>query len=257
MMAPLSLSGLLFVSAIILSAADLCVVTSAPLPRPHQTAQQQLSRYTVSSRTASKMAPVETLRAGSTTKDGAVDKKSNSIRSTTVKNLLGVWSVLQVLSILFNAVKRLVPIALEPILKKELEPYQAVVCVVWCIYMAYTEGYQAFQRKFSPLVVKRAFGLSKNPSILKCLLAGPYSMGLFGATKNRMMVSWGVTIGVFAIVKAVKKLPYPWRSIVDAGVVVGLTYGALSMCLQTVRALFGWSPDCDECLDDKKDEKKV
>jgi hypothetical protein len=202
------------------------------------------------------MTPVETLRAGSTAKDGAVGKKSESVRSTTVKNLLGVWSVLQVLSILFNAVKRLVPIALEPILKKELEPYQAVVCVVWCIYMAYTEGYQAFQRKFSPLVVKRAFGLSKNPSILNCLLAGPYSMGLFGATKKRMMVSWGVTIGVFGIVKAVKKLPYPWRSIVDAGVVVGLTYGALSICVQTVRALFGWLPDCDECLVEKKDVKK-
>jgi Na+-transporting NADH:ubiquinone oxidoreductase subunit NqrD len=81
-------------------------------------------------------------------------------------------------------------------------------------------------------------------------------MGLFGATKKRMMVSWGVTIGVFGIVKAVKKLPYPWRSIVDAGVVVGLTYGALSICVQTVRALLGWMPDCDECLVDKKGDKK-
>ena len=191
---------------------------------------------------------------------GTAVVKTNSIRQTTMKNVLGIWSVLQVLSILLNAVKRLIPIALEPIIKKDLEPMQAVICVVWCIYMAYTEGYQAFQRKFSPLVVKRAFGLSRQPTILKCLLAGPYSMGLFGSTKKRMIVSWSVTLGVFAIVKAVKKLPYPWRSIVDAGVVVGLTYGALSMCIQTVRACFGWSPDCDECLPDIApivDEKKA
>ena len=192
---------------------------------------------------------------------GTAVVKTNSIRQTTMKNVLGIWSVLQVLSILLNAVKRLIPIALEPIIKKDLEPMQAVICVVWCIYMAYTEGYQAFQRKFSPLVVKRAFGLSRQPTILKCLLAGPYSMGLFGSTKKRMIVSWSVTLGVFAIVKAVKKLPYPWRSIVDAGVVVGLTYGALSMCIQTVRACFGWSPDCDECLPETTpppvvDEKK-
>ena len=35
-----------------------------------------------------------------------------------------------------------------------------------------------------------------------------------------------------------KRLPYPWRSIVDAGVVVGLSYGALSIAVR-----FWGSPD--------------
>ena len=41
-----------------------------------------------------------------------------------------------------------------------------------------------------------------------------------------MIVSWSVSIGVAVIVAAVKRLSYPWRNIVDAGVVVGLSWGA-------------------------------
>lgn len=81
------------------------------------------------------------------------------------------------------------------------------------------EGYKGFQQKFSPLVVKRSFTLgSGSTSFLHYLLAPLYSMGLFHATKKRMIVSWSVTIGVAAIVAAVKRLPYPYRNIVDAGV---------------------------------------
>ena len=182
----------------------------------------------------------------------ATTKKTRStfsFRQATVRSLLGAWGVLQVLSILFNAIKRLVPIALEPILKRDLSPSQAVACVLWAVFMAYTEGYQAFQRKFSPLVVKRAFGLVQRPSVLRVLLAGPYSMGLFGATKKRMTVSWGVSLGVVAIVQAVKKLPYPWRGIIDAGVVAGLGYGATATLVLAARAaFFGWVPACDPCL---------
>ena len=54
-------------------------------------------------------------------------------------------------------------------------------------------------------------------------------MGLFHATKKRMIISWSVSIGVAVIVAAVKRLSYPWRNIVDAGVVVGLTWGMVSM----------------------------
>jgi hypothetical protein len=181
--------------------------------------------------------------------------KSNSLRQTTIKNMLAGWGVIQVLSILANTIKRVTPVAIQPFVQRDLQPLQAVICAAWCIYMVYTEGYKTFQLKFSPLVVKRAFGLSKNASILNCLFAGPYSMGLFGATRKRMIVSWSVTLGVFTIVKIVKKLPYPWRSIVDSGVVLGLAYGALAMVFQTARAMFGYYPDVDECLPIKSTEQ--
>lgn len=124
--------------------------------------------------------------------------------------------------------------------------------------MAYAEGYKGFQKKFSPLVVKRALTLDGVVSggrvgrFLRLLFAGPYSMGLFHATKKRRVVSWGLTTGVICLVQMVKRLPYPWRSIVDAGVVVGLSYGTLSICAIWVRALMGKPPAIDPAMPEPK-----
>jgi xanthine/uracil permease len=73
-------------------------------------------------------------------------------------------------------------------------------------------------------------------------------MGLFHATKKRVIVSWSVTLGVAAIVAAVKKLPYPWRNIVDAGVVVGLTWGSVSIILNYFKALITGITPADPAL---------
>lgn len=154
-----------------------------------------------------------------------------------------MWGVLQVVSILANAIKRLLPIATVPFHQNDLRLYQWLIMAAWSAWMGYAEGYRAFQQKFSPLVVSRAFSLSDNPSIANWVLAGPYSMGMFGADRKRMIVSWAITAGVFSLVKLVKFLPYPYRSIVDAGVVVGLSYGAASIMVQTLLRLFQRSPD--------------
>lgn len=68
-----------------------------------------------------------------------------------------------------------------------------------------------------------------------------------------MIVSWSVTIGVAAIVAAVKRLPYPWRNIVDAGVVIGLTWGSISiMGGYLISLLTGIAPiDVDPSLPEK------
>lgn len=138
----------------------------------------------------------------------------------------------------------------------------------WAMYggfsllMAYAEGFKGFQKKFSPLVVKRALTLdarettpatpSGRPGPLRLLLAGPYSMGLFHATKKRKTVSWGLTTGVLCLVQLVKRMPYPWRSIIDAGVVVGLSYGTLSICAIWVKALMGTPPSIDPAMPEAK-----
>lgn len=119
--------------------------------------------------------------------------------------------------------------------------------------MLYTEGYKAFHKKFSPLVVKRAFLLEQNLSPLNFILAGPFCMGMFHATKARMIVSWAINVGVIALVFIVKRLPYPWRSIIDAGVVAGLSVGSLSMLYYYVRTLAGHPPDIDSCMPAKKE----
>jgi hypothetical protein len=109
---------------------------------------------------------------------------------------------------------------------------------VTCLWFAYVEGYKGFQTKFSPLVVKRSFTLSpQNSRWYHLLLAPMYSMGMIHATRKRKIVSYSVTLGVAVIVAAVKKLPYPYRNIVDAGVVVGLTWGSISIAILYLYAL--------------------
>jgi hypothetical protein len=111
--------------------------------------------------------------------------------------------------------------------------------VVTSLWFAYVEGYKGFQLKFAPLVVARSFTIEK---IHHFILAPLYSMGLFHATKKRMTVSWGVTLGVAAIVALVKRLPYPWRNIVDAGVVAGLSWGICAILVLYAKALWKNKP---------------
>ena len=90
-------------------------------------------------------------------------------------------------------------------------------------------------------------------------------MGLFGAPRKRMIVSWSITAGVFSLVKVVKLLPYPYRSIIDAGVVFGLSYGTISTLVIMVKALLhGIDTDDDDkdtttatgAIDEGEQEKK-
>jgi hypothetical protein len=181
------------------------------------------------------------------------ESKVNTINSAP-SIALALWGTLGVVMLLLNAIKRLLPVALQPFAQNDFEPIHIASYVLWTLYMSYVEGYQAFHLKFSPLVVRRALTIYDDPTIIKCILAGPYSMGLFGATKKRMVVSWLMMVGVFLLVKIVKLLPYPWRSIVDSGVVAGLSIGTVSIGWHFMRAMFGRVPNVDPCLP-RPDEK--
>lgn len=165
-----------------------------------------------------------------------------------------LWASTGVVYILMKAVKRVLPIALEPLkggAAVPLSSFQIASYIGTCLFFAYAEGYKGFQKKFSPLVVSRSFTLQPNPSKLHHTILAPlYAMGLFHATKKRMIVSWSVSIGVAAIVAGVKRLSYPWRNIIDAGVVVGLSWGAVSILIGYGKALFrnGHVEGVDPCL---------
>jgi len=55
--------------------------------------------------------------------------------------------------------------------------------------------------------------------LLLALVAQLYGMGLFHASGKRLKVSWGMVFGISAIVALCKRVPAPWRSVVDGGVV--------------------------------------
>ena len=128
--------------------------------------------------------------------------------------------------------------------------------ILSCLFFAYAEGYKGFQLKFAPLVVKRSSTLvlgTSEGTILNFILAPLYSMGLFHATKKRTITSWSVTLAVAMIVAIVKRLSEPWRNIIDAGVVVGLSWGAISIVLFYIQSLWtGQSPSVDPCLPTKE-----
>uniref|UniRef100_A0A7R9U4W5 Uncharacterized protein n=2 Tax=Pinguiococcus pyrenoidosus TaxID=172671 RepID=A0A7R9U4W5_9STRA len=108
--------------------------------------------------------------------------------------------------------------------------------------MAYAEGVKGFQKKFCPFVVRRAQLLKGSTNPLHCIFAPFFCMGLFHASKKRKILSWSLLIGVFGIIQVAKRLAYPWNAIVDAGAVVGLGWGCISLGATYVRSLFGQVP---------------
>ena len=96
-------------------------------------------------------------------------------------------------------------------------------------YMAYAEGFKGFHLGFAPRVVKRALYLTQNPKLSHVVFAPLFCMGYIHATKRRKISSLGLTGLIVCFVILVRLLPQPWRGILDAGVVTGLTIGCFSI----------------------------
>mmetsp|Transcript_49419 Transcript_49419/g.99447 ORF Transcript_49419/g.99447 Transcript_49419/m.99447 type:complete len:80 (+) Transcript_49419:181-420(+) len=75
-------------------------------------------------------------------------------------------------------------------------------------------------------------------------------MGLFHASKKRLIVSWGMVVGIGAIVALCKRAPLPARCIIDGGVVVGLGWGAAAVFANYVKSLVSGAPPSgvDPCM---------
>ena len=116
--------------------------------------------------------------------------------------------------------------------------------------MAWSEGYRGFQQSFSPRLVARAKYLIAHPRPANVLLAPLFCMGYFRTTRRRLISVYALTVFIVLLIIAVRWLPQPWRGIVDAGVVVGLTWGLISMGAFTLKALaaadYPYAPEVPE-----------
>jgi putative flippase GtrA len=162
--------------------------------------------------------------------------------TTTAELAIFAWAVLGVVAVLVEAVVRLLPRALEPILDGSLDPAGVLAYVAAIILLAYTEGYRGFQRRFSPRVIVRALALAQRGGWLLIALAPLMAMGLIHATRRRLIGSWVLTLCIVALILLVRLLEQPWRGAVDAGVVVGLSWGTVATLVSMVRALRGKIP---------------
>jgi len=213
-------------------------------------------------KTSSCIKNMSSIRGGSKTSlhvagsvnSGQVDSLAFPPLGKVLNLMTSFWGAGGVVMILCRSITRIMPIAVEPFKVNNLPSlsnFQLAVYCATCLWFAYVEGFKGFQKKFSPLVVSRSTTLTPldGTPILHTLFAPFYSMGLFHATKKRKIISWSISIGVGFLIAAVKRLPYPWRNIIDGGVVAGLSWGAVSIVLEWFRVvIFGEGPSIDPAL---------
>lgn len=158
---------------------------------------------------------------------------------------LFLWAVLGVMALLIQAILRLSAITVEALSSGEMTSLQYGVCAVWCLLNAYMEGYRGFQKKFVPRVLARAHHLALSPEPLPATLAPLYAMAFFRATLRAKIAAWGVSCLVIVAITLVRTIAQPWRGIIDAGVVVGLSWGLIALALGAVARLSGRTPEGD------------
>jgi len=139
-----------------------------------------------------------------------------------------VWGIGGVLLLLIFAIFRLAPMALE-LEESSMSQVHWLALAFSVIYMSYAEGYKGFHLGFAPRVIVRARYLADNPRPLHVLLAPLFCMCYIYATRKRQIVSFALTTMIICFVLIARSIPQPWRGILDAGVVVGLSLGVLSI----------------------------
>jgi hypothetical protein len=160
-----------------------------------------------------------------------------------------LWGTLGVVAMLVDAIVRLLPVAIEPLETGALDLRGGLAYAAAILGLGYAEGYRGFQRRFSPRVVARAAHLarSRQPT-WRIVLAPVMTMGLIHATRRRMIASWLLVAIIVTLVVLVGLLDQPWRGAVDAGVVVGLSWGSVTLLLELLALLRGRAPTIDPDL---------
>ena len=164
---------------------------------------------------------------------------SNGTGGFPMVGVLGaVWGI-GGLSLLFgSALFRLYPYAQE-LCGTEFKWIHWAALAASLVFMGYAEGYKGFHLKFSPRCAARALYLRKNPTVARVLFAPLFCIGFFHAARKRKIVAYSLTTMIVLLVVMVRKLDQPWRGIVDAGVLLGLGWGLVSVWIFSVKAFLG------------------
>jgi hypothetical protein len=153
-----------------------------------------------------------------------------------LRNIAAFWAVSAVVLCLWWAVYRLGLYAWQ-MFDMPLTPLQWLLLGLNIVFMAYSEGYKGFQKSFSPRFAARVLYIKQQGTALEMLLAPFFCFGYFGANKKRLITTYILSGMIVCLVFIVRHLPQPWRGIVDAGVVVGLLWGSISLIIFVYRAM--------------------
>ena len=162
---------------------------------------------------------------------------STNTSSVRILGYLGAfWGLAGIAALLGYSIWRLAGVAADA-WSYDFRAYHWLVLAAHVAFMAWSEGYRGFQQSFSPRIVARAKYLIAHPRPAHVLLAPLFCMGYFHTSRRRMISVYVLTVFIITLIIAVRWLEQPWRGIVDAGVVVGLLWGVISMGAFTLRAL--------------------
>jgi ABC-type branched-subunit amino acid transport system permease subunit len=153
-------------------------------------------------------------------------------------SIAAFWGYAGILLIFSSAIYRLGAYALQ-MFEQPLMWYHWLALAISIGFMGFAEGYKGFQKGFSPRVAARIRYLSENVTPVRAILAPLFCMGFFHITRRRQIVTFCLSIGIILLIQVVHHFAQPWRGIVDAGVVLGLTWGIVSLTLYTVKAFWG------------------
>ena len=144
------------------------------------------------------------------------------------RNALGIggaiWAIVGVAGILGWAIVRLSDIALGA-LEEPLAWYHWAAIGAFVPFMVWSEGLRGFQRRFSPRVAERAMLIRAAPTAARVIFAPLFAAGFFGGPRRDQVRACLGTVAIIVLVILVHRLEQPWRGILDAGVVAGLTWG--------------------------------
>jgi hypothetical protein len=146
-----------------------------------------------------------------------------------------LWGVGGTLAFLGVAIVRLLG-RVSDMFRQPLHWYHWVTFLLVVLFMAYSEGYRGFQHAFAPRVAARAKYLYHSPRLLHVVLAPVFCMGYFHIQPRRQRAIVVLTAGIVLLVVVLRFLAQPWRGMVDAGVVVGLTWGMVSIACYSIYA---------------------
>ncbi len=152
-----------------------------------------------------------------------------------------LWAVGGIVGLLLWAVWRLARISIAAF-EHPFAWYHWAVLLAIIPFMAWSEGLRGFQLRFSPRVAERAMTVRRRPTLLRVMLAPLFAAGYFEGTKRERLGVYLGTVGILVLVVLVHRLDQPWRGILDAGVVVGLSWGTIATLALSVRAWRDRSP---------------
>ena len=146
-----------------------------------------------------------------------------------------LWAIGGIVGLLVWAVYRLARISIAAF-DHPFAWYHWAALLAIIPFMAWSEGLRGFQLRFSPRVAERAMTVRRQPTLRRVALAPLYAAGYFEGTRRERLGVWLGTLGILVLIVVVHRLDQPWRGILDAGVVVGLSWGTIATLALSVRA---------------------